>query len=287
MSGAARGTGVLRVVATPLGNLEDISPRARDALAAADVVAAEDTRRSGMLLEKLGLPKKPFLAYFAPREHDKARAIVARLLAGDDIALVTDGGTPGVADPGAIVVAAARAAGARVEPIPGPCAAALALSVSSFGGGPFVFEGFLPAKKEARRKRLQTLRPEERTIVLYEAPHRLAAALADLAAELGATRRATIVREATKLHEEIVEGPLEELAARFGGEVRGEVVVVVEGETTPRDPAASVEVETAKLLAWAMSLGLSPDRAAREVATLTGLPRNRLVRAARGGSEAP
>ncbi len=271
--------GVLRVVATPLGNLADLSPRAREALASAAIVAAEDTRRSGRLLELAGLPKKPFLAYFAPREREKADAIVRRLLAGDDVALVTDGGTPGVADPGAVVVAAARAAGIRVEPVPGPCAAAAALSVSSFGGGAFVFEGFLPAKEAARRKRLAELATETRTIVLYEAPHRLAEALADLRDVFGPARRGTIVREATKVHEEIVEDGLGALAERFAGGAKGEVVLVVAGADAAPDDRVTVEAGT--LLEWAMQQGLSPDRAAKEVARLTGLPRNELVRRAR------
>lgn len=278
--------GVLRVVATPLGNLADLSPRAREALSSAAVVAAEDTRRSGRLLELAGLPKKPFLAYFAPREREKAQAIVRRLLAGDDVALVTDGGTPGVADPGAVVVAAARAVGVRVEPVPGPCAAAAALSVSSFGGGAFVFEGFLPSKAAARRKRLAELASETRTIVLYEAPHRLGAALADLRDVWGGARRMTIVREATKVHEEIVEDHLAALAGKFAGDVKGEVVLVAEGAPEGAE-SDRVAVEAGALLRWAMEHGLSPDRAAREVARLTGLPRNELVRRARGAADPP
>lgn len=275
------GGGLLRVVATPLGNLGDLSPRAREALETADAVAAEDTRRTGLLLQKLGLPKKPIFSYFAPREREKARAIVERLRAGQTVALVTDGGTPGVSDPGAVLVQEARAAGIRVEPVPGPSAVTLALSVSSLGGGGFVFEGFLPPKPAARRKRLEELAGESRPIVLYEAPHRLAAALADLAAVLGAARRATLVREATKLHEEIVEETLGELAARFSGEARGEIVIVVEGGEADPD---QVTVDVKALLELAMRCGLSPERAAREVAEATGLPRNRLTRAAREGS---
>lgn len=272
--------GVLRIVATPLGNLADLSPRARDALAAAAVIAAEDTRRSGRLLELAGLPKKPFLSYYAPREAEKARAIVDRLRAGADVALVTDGGTPGVADPGALVVAAARAAGIRVEPVPGPCAVALALSVSSFGGEAFVFEGFLPSKAGARRERIQALATEARTIVCYETPHRLAEALGDLCELLGPERKATIVREATKVHEEILEDRLEVLAKRFSGVTKGEIVLVLAG-ATPDDRPPSVEVPVARLLEWLVGAGLSADRAAREVAQWTGLARNPLVREAR------
>lgn len=281
MDAAAGGAGLLRVVATPLGNLGDLSARAREALETADAIAAEDTRRTGSLLQKLGLPKKPILSYFAPREREKARAIVERLRAGQTVALVTDGGTPGVSDPGALLVREARAAGIRVEPVPGPSAVTLALSVSSLGGERFVFEGFLPPKAGARRKRLEELAGDPRPIVLYEAPHRLAAALADLAAVLGAGRRATLVREATKLHEEIVEGTLGELAERFSGEAKGEIAIVVEGGEPDPD---RVSVDVGTLLDLAMRCGLSPERAAREVAETTGLPRNRLTRAARGGA---
>jgi 16S rRNA (cytidine1402-2'-O)-methyltransferase len=267
-------------VGTPLGNLADLSPRAREALASADAIAAEDTRRTGRLLELLGLPKKRLIALFAPREHERAPAIVARLLAGENVALVTDGGTPNVSDPGAVLVAAARAAGLRVEPIPGPSAVALALSVSSNSGDRFVFEGFLPAKSQARRTRLEELARDERTIVFYEAPHRLAATLSDLVAAFGPARRGTIVREATKMHEEIAEGPLAELAARFSGEARGEIVLVLEGMAGGDD---RVSLDVSALASWAVGLGLTPDRAAREVAALTGAPRSRLLRRLRGG----
>lgn len=289
MSGGVRTTpedarpapGVLHIVATPLGNLSDLSPRARATLEAADVIAAEDTRRAGRLLELIGLPKRRMLSCYAPREREKADAIVARLLAGDDVAFVTDGGTPGISDPGALLVGAARRAGVRVEPVPGPSAVALALSVSSIPADRFVFEGFLPPKLEARRKRLRELLPEERTIVLYEAPHRIAATLEDLVAVFGPSRRGTIVREATKLHEETAEGTLEELAARFAADVRGEIALVVEGAMAPVD---RVDVDVDALLSWAMRLGLSADQAAREAAALTGLSRSRLLRRLRADS---
>ena len=272
------GRGLLRVVATPIGNLGDLSPRAREALETADVIAAEDTRRTGSLLQKLGLPKKRILSYFAPREREKARAIVERLRAGETVALVTDGGTPGVSDPGAVLVQEAHAAGARVESVPGPSAVTAALSVSSLGGDAFVFEGFLPPKSAARRKRLRELAEDPRALVLYEAPHRLAGALADCAAVLGDGRRATLLREATKLHEETVDSTLGELAQRFSGDVKGEVVIVVEGGEPDPD---RVTVDVKALLDLAIGCGLSPERAAREVAAATGLPRNRLTKEAR------
>lgn len=270
--------GVLRVVATPLGNLADLSPRAREALASADRIVAEDTRRTGRLLELLGLPKKPLTALYAPRERARTPAVVAALRSGENVALVTDGGTPNVSDPGAVLVAAARAVGIRIEPVPGPSAVALALSVSSYSGARFVFEGFLPPKAHARRGRLEELAHEERTLVFYEAPHRLAETLADLQTTFGSERACTIVREATKLHEEILEGPLAELAEHFGGDVRGEVVLVVAGAPGGDD---RVSLDANALAAWAVRLGLTPDRAAREVAALTGAPRSRLLRALR------
>ncbi|MGQ0721520.1 MAG: 16S rRNA (cytidine(1402)-2'-O)-methyltransferase [Candidatus Eiseniibacteriota bacterium] len=267
--------GLLRVVATPIGNLGDLSPRAREALASADVIAAEDTRRTGLLLQRLGISKKPMISYFAPREREKAAAIVARLAAGETVALVTDGGTPGVSDPGAVVVRAAVEAGARVEPVPGPSAVTAALSVSPAGGGPFVFEGFLPAKTTARRRRLEVLSGETRAIVVYEAPHRVAETLADMVAVFGAERRGTLVREATKMFEEVVDAPLGELASRFAAGAKGEIVIVVEGGEADGE---RVSVDVSALLELAVRAGLTPARAAKEVAAVTGVPRGRLMR---------
>jgi 16S rRNA (cytidine1402-2'-O)-methyltransferase len=281
---ARRSVGTLQVVATPIGNLEDLSPRARRALAECEGIVCEDTRRTGRLLEQLGLPKKPMFSHYAPKEKQQIGPIVKRLQEGRTFVLVTDGGTPGVSDPGALLVGAAHRAGIPVEPVAGPSAVAVALSVSSLGGRAFVFEGFLPPKAAARRKRLEELRRENRTIVLYEAPHRLAAVLADLADLLGAERVGTIVREATKRHEEIMEAGLGELAERFAGGTKGEVVVVVEGAPVERHPD-EVTLPVEKLLEIAQGGGLSPDGAARLVAQVTGLPRNRLVRLARAAAD--
>lgn len=273
-------SGLLQVVATPLGNLEDLSPRGRRALENADSIAVEDTRRTGRLLDLLGLPKKPLLSYYAPREVEKAKAILRRLEQGDTIALVTDGGTPGVSDPGSVLVAAAMEAGIRVEPVPGPSAVALALSVSSFAGERFVFEGFLPPKEGARRARLSELTADPRSLVFYEAPHRLREFLRDAAHAFGSDRRATVVREATKLHEEIVEGTLAELSERFAEGGRGEFVLVVQGSTAEPDED-QVVASLDGLLGWALEQGLSAEGAARSVARLTGRPRNPLTRRAR------
>jgi 16S rRNA (cytidine1402-2'-O)-methyltransferase len=277
-------TGVLRVVATPLGNLGDLSARAREALASADAIAAEDTRRTGQLLKLLGLPPKPFLSYFAPKEAVKAGAIIDRLLAGGTVALVTDGGTPGVSDPGAVLVREALAKGIRVEPIPGPSAVALALSVSAHGSERFIFEGFLPSKSVGRRKRLEELSDETRTLVFYEAPHRLAAMLADLGDVFGADRHATVVREATKIHEEVREGTLAELAQAYSNGTKGEIVVVVAGGSPDLD---RIRLDVRRLLTLALACGLSPDRAAIEVAAISGISRNRLNRLAKELHQAP
>ncbi|MEZ5064195.1 MAG: 16S rRNA (cytidine(1402)-2'-O)-methyltransferase [bacterium] len=275
--------GKLLVVATPIGNLGDLSPRGREALEMCDGIVCEDTRRTGRLLEQLGLPKKPLFSYFAPKEKQQVGPIVKRLLEGRTFALVTDGGTPGVSDPGAVLVAAAHRAGIRVEPIAGPSAIAAALSVSSLAGQSFVFEGFLPAKAGARRKRLEELAADTRTIVFYESPHRIGAMLADAADVLGSERLATIVREATKLHEEVAEGTLEELAGRFGEEARGEFVLVVAGGSA--EPTEDVSLPIDRLLALVRRAGVSADAAARLVAEETGLPRNGLVRRARALGE--
>jgi 16S rRNA (cytidine1402-2'-O)-methyltransferase len=273
--GRRSAPGVLRIIATPLGNIGDLSPRAREVLASAHALAAEDTRRTRRLLELAGLPSKEILSYFAPREREKARAILARLESGQTIALVTDGGTPGVSDPGAVLVGLAAAHGIRIEPIPGPSAVTLALSVSPLARERFVFEGFLPSRSTARRRRLSELADEPRPIVCFEAPHRLAASLADLRDVLGARRRVTLVREATKLHEEIVTETVAELAARFAGGARGEVVLVIEGGEADPD---RVRLDVRMLLQIAQEGGLSPAQAARTVARITGLPRNRLMR---------
>ncbi|MGH2571627.1 MAG: 16S rRNA (cytidine(1402)-2'-O)-methyltransferase, partial [bacterium] len=186
-------------------------------------------------------------------------------------------GTPGVSDPGATLVRAAVAKGVRVEPIPGPSAVALALSVSAQGSERFVFEGFLPPKQVARRKRLEELSDEKRTLVFYEGPHRLAAMLADLADVLGKDRGATVVREATKVHEEVRDGTLGELAEAYANGTKGEIVVVVEGGEPDPD---RVRLDVRNLLRLAMACGLSPDRAAIEVAAISGVSRNRLRRLA-------
>ncbi|MFL5310277.1 MAG: 16S rRNA (cytidine(1402)-2'-O)-methyltransferase [Myxococcales bacterium] len=230
----------LYVVATPIGNLRDMTARAREVLASCDAVVAEDTRHTGQLLKHLGIEKKPFHALPGYDEARRADAILDRLRLGASLALVTDAGTPAVSDPGALLVRRAAEEGIAVVPIPGPSAAIAAVSVSGFAQPRFHFAGFLPRKPGPRSAMLGELRPLRAQLVLYESPHRLAATLRDLQAALG-DRPALVARELTKVHEELARGTLAQLAGRFSGEVRGEVVLVVSGapeeEQAEEDPA--------------------------------------------------
>jgi 16S rRNA (cytidine1402-2'-O)-methyltransferase len=227
---------MLYVVATPIGNLGDITSRAREVLAACDAVVAEDTRHSGNLMKHLGL-KKPLLSLPAFDEAARVEPLLRRLLAGESLALITDAGTPAVSDPGGILVRRAVEQGVGVVPVPGASAAVAAVSVSGFPEGRFHFAGFLPRKAQDRARMLEELRPLRAQLVFYESPQRLARTLADLRAALG-DRPALVARELTKLHEELARGALSALEERFAGEVRGEVVVVVSGarEDAPGDP---------------------------------------------------
>ena len=228
----------LYVVATPIGNLGDVTARAREVLAGCDAVVAEDTRHSGKLLELLGIAGKPFLSLPAFDEAGRVAPIVRRLAEGASLALVTDAGTPAVSDPGALLVREAVAAGVPVIPVPGASAAMAAVSVSGFAEGRFHFAGFLPRKASHREEMLAELRPLRAQLVFYESPQRLHETLLTLRDALG-DRPALVARELTKLHEQLARGPLSQLAQQFGGEVRGEVVVVVSGASEqPADPAA-------------------------------------------------
>ncbi len=221
--------GKLYLVPTPIGNLGDISRRAAETLEAADFLAAEDTRVTVKLLNHLGL-KKPMTAYHRHNCDAAGPAILRRIEAGESCALVTDAGTPAVSDPGEDLVALCAAAGVEVISLPGPCALTVALSVSGLPTGRFTFEGFLPLNKKNRRARLEGLAAEERTMIFYEAPHKLRATLEDLGAALGPDRPLTICRELTKLHEEVLRTTIAGAAARFESqEPRGEFVLVAAG----------------------------------------------------------
>ncbi len=223
--------GRLYVVATPIGNLGDLSARARATLEACTVVAAEDTRHSGALLAHVGL-KKPLVSLHDHNEAHRAPELVAQLLGGASVALVSDAGTPAISDPGYDLVRLAAAAGIEVVAIPGPCAAVAALSIGGLPTDRFCFEGFLPARGSARRTRLDELKGEPRTLVFYESPHRVIETLEDCAAVFGSTRTALVAREMTKLHETTYRGSLGELAACAAADAdfsRGEIVLVVGG----------------------------------------------------------
>jgi 16S rRNA (cytidine1402-2'-O)-methyltransferase len=230
--------GRLYVVATPIGNLGDLSPRARETLQACSVIAAEDTRHTGTLLKAFGITS-PLTSMHDHNEAQRVPDLIQRMQAGASIALVSDAGTPAISDPGFDLVRAAAAAGLEVVAVPGPCAAIAALSIGAQPTDRFCFEGFLPARGAARRARLQALATDTRTLVFYESPHRVVDTLADCAAEFGTERPATVAREITKLHETTYRGSLGELAARAAADgdfSRGEIVLIVGG--APAETAA-------------------------------------------------
>jgi 16S rRNA (cytidine1402-2'-O)-methyltransferase len=277
----AQGSGRLWVVATPIGNLDDLSPRARRTLAEVDLIAAEDTRHSAALLQHCGIATR-CIALHEHNERDVAGELVERLRGGARIALISDAGTPLVSDPGFRLVRAAREAGIEVSPVPGACAAIAALSVAGLPSDRFVFEGFLPARGAARRARLQELRAETRTLVLYESSHRIEEALADLATVFGGERRAVVARELTKLFETVHDAPLDELAARVAADPnqrRGEFVVLVAGSPDGDDAARLAEGRRVFAL---LRAELPPGRAAKLAAEITGAPRNALYAEAGG-----
>ncbi|HTW74107.1 MAG TPA: 16S rRNA (cytidine(1402)-2'-O)-methyltransferase [Steroidobacteraceae bacterium] len=305
---AAVGGGRLDVVATPIGNLADLSPRARAALAAADLIAAEDTRRTGQLLRTLGLSAR-LLSLHDYNETQRVQQLIDELRAGKVVALVSDAGTPLLSDPGFGLVRAAAAAGIAVRTLPGPSALTAALSIAGLPTDRFVFEGFLPARAAARRAALAQLVGEPRTLVFFEAPHRIGATLEDMVRLFGEQRSAVLARELTKLHETVYRGTLGELAAAARGDARvsrGEITLLVEGrgsgsaaarldagaartagaadeagvgdDAGAADDAGAVSAAgTATLLTRALALllpELPPARAAAIAAQLAGVPRS-------------
>jgi 16S rRNA (cytidine1402-2'-O)-methyltransferase len=282
---AAASRGRVVLVATPIGNLGDLSPRAVATMAEADVVCCEDTRRTRALLTHAGVRGATLRSLHAHNERARIPGLLAELAAGATIAVVTDAGLPGVSDPGARLVAAALEAGAEVSVVPGPSAGLAALVVSGLATDRFCFEGFLPRRGGLRRRRLEALAAEERTTVLYEAPSRLAATLVDLAAVAGEGRPVAVARELTKLHEEVWRGTLADAAAEFEArDVRGEIVVVLAGTEAggagtdvgraERDPEREQALRTE--LAARLAGGESLRDAAAQLAEDHGLPRRRL-----------
>lgn len=222
--------GTLYLVATPIGNLGDFSPRAREVMSEVDFIAAEDTRVTKKLMTALDLPQKPLVSYYEHNRRQRGEEILARLLAGENCALVTDAGTPAVSDPGEDLVALCAPEGVPVIPIPGCCAAVCALAASGLPTGRWCFEGFLSVNKKARREHLDALKGEKRSMIFYEAPHKLRATLDDLCAAFGGDRRISLSRELTKLHEETLRMTLAEAVAYFAETApRGEFVMIVEG----------------------------------------------------------
>ena len=268
----AAGAGRLEVIATPIGNIGDLSPRARASLAAADLVLAEDTRRTAALLASCGL-SRPLLALHDHNEGSRVEALLERLGRGEVLALVSDAGTPLVSDPGFLLVRAAAAAGIAVTTIAGPSAVTAALAVAGLPTDRFVFEGFLPAGRGERQAVMTRLAQEPRTLVLFEAPHRIAATLQELAEAFGGERAAVVARELTKVYESIYRGTLAELVARAGRDpdlARGEITLVIAGATGAGGGDAA-------LLARALPLllrDLPPARAAAIAAQLSGVPRS-------------
>lgn len=268
-----RAPGALYVVATPIGNPEDLSPRARRVLAEADLIACEDTRRTARLLAAHSIGT-PALSYFEHNERRRTPELIERMRAGATIALVSDAGTPAISDPGFRLVRAALDAGIRVAAVPGPSAAIAALSISGLPTDRFVFEGFLPQRSSARRAALEALAREMRTIVLYESPRRLAATLAEMAAVFGADRPAALAREITKTFEETIRGTLGELRDRFATEeARGEITIVVGGAPAESSAAPEGAVAGSISVAELIDAGLSLKQACVVIAKLTGQSR--------------
>lgn len=264
-------SGSLVLVATPIGNLGDISQRARDALANADLIACEDSRHSGRLVKHLGIADPTYVVVNEHTERDATERIVAAIAGGRTVALITDAGTPAISDPGAVVVRAVVDAGLPVSAVPGPAALVMALVLSGLPTTRFVFEGFLPRSGGDRERRLADIAVEERTVVVYESPHRITRTLADLAGVCGAHRRVAVARELTKLHEEVWRGTAADAAAHFDtNEPVGEFVVVIEG-APPAAPADDEQI--ARAIDAALAAGLSVRDAADRVAADLGIAR--------------
>jgi 16S rRNA (cytidine1402-2'-O)-methyltransferase len=279
------GRGRLILVATPIGNLGDLSPRAREVLADADLICCEDTRRTRALLSAVGIPagregRDRLLSLHGHNEATRLERVAACVAAGGTVAVVSDAGTPGISDPGGWLAAQVAAAGETISAVPGPSSVLGALVVSGLPTERFSVEGFLPRKGPERRRRLAALMADDRTTVVLEAPGRVAATLAQLAT-LDSTRPVALVRELTKLHEEVWRGSLGEAADAFAArEVRGEVVLVVGGTSVEEDPADEADVERAVRAALADDPAAGPRQVAARVAASLSVPRRRAYEAA-------
>ncbi|HVC29398.1 MAG TPA: 16S rRNA (cytidine(1402)-2'-O)-methyltransferase [Gammaproteobacteria bacterium] len=271
--------GMLYVVATPIGNLDDLSPRAQRTLAEVELIAAEDTRHTSILLSRFAI-RTPLISLHDHNEAQKTPKLVEKLLAGISMALVSDAGTPLISDPGFNLVRAARAAGVRVIPIPGACALIAALSASGLPTDRFVFEGFLSAKTMARKKQLADLATELRTLVFYESIHRLKGCLSDMAQILGGERHGVIARELTKLHEDFRAGMLAELVKQIESNsftTKGEVVLIVAGATSSKIAEVSMDMDR---ILKALLTAVPVKQAVVLAAKITGLSKNQLYQRA-------
>ena len=273
---------ILYLVATPIGNLGDLSPRAREVLSSVDFIAAEDTRVTQKLLTACSLPRKPLISYYEHNRRARGEEVLAKLLAGESCALVTDAGTPAVSDPGEDLVALCAEHNVPIVPIPGCCAAVCALAASGLPTGRWCFEGFLSVNKKARRAHLDALQDEKRTMIFYEAPHKLCATLRDLAEAFGGERRISLSRELTKLHEETLRMTLAEAIAYFDQTPpRGEFVLIIEG--APDEPETAQD-EQERLAAAAaevrrrMAEGQTQKDAVKAVSAAAGIKKNALYR---------
>lgn len=272
-------SGTLFLVATPIGNLGDFSPRAVETLLQADFIAAEDTRVSVKLLNHFGI-KKPLVSYHAHNHITAGQSILARILAGETCALVTDAGTPAISDPGEELVVLCGQAGVTVQCIPGCCAAIHALAVSGLPTGRFTFEGFLTVNKKSRRAHLESLRHEQRTMVFHEAPHKLRNTLADLAEAFGGDRPVALCRELTKLHEDTMRTTLSGAVAHYAdNNPKGEYVLVLAGAEPVEETALTLEDGVSRVLALRQE-GMRMKEAVKEVSEESGLSKNALYTAA-------
>lgn len=273
--------GCLYIVATPIGNLGDISKRCADTLQAVDFIAAEDTRVSVKLLNHLSI-KKPMVSYYEHNKVESGEKILERLLAGESCALITDAGTPAISDPGEDLVALCARNGIEVISIPGCCALISALAVSGLRTGRFTFEGFLSTSKKSREAHLDSLKTEQRTMIFYEAPHKLRATLADMAAVFGGERRIALCRELTKLHEETLRMTLKEAVHYYAQAApKGEFVLVIEGAKPPEKVKVSLE-EALVRINELRGEGMSLKDAVKKCAEETGFQKNELYQAALG-----
>lgn len=260
-------TGKLYVVGTPIGNLSDLSPRALDTLETVDFIAAEDTRVTLKILNHFGI-KKEMVSYFEHNKRERGEVICARILQGENCAIVTDAGMPAISDPGEDLVKLCHELGIQVVSVPGPTAFATALAISGMETGRFTFEGFLSVSKKSRFEHLEEIKDEKRTIVFYEAPHKLVNTLKDLHAALG-NRKLAIVRELTKIHEEVINTTLEEACEKYAdGNLKGEMVLIIEGKKEEAKAAVTLDeaVSQARKL---VEKGFSMTQAAKEIAAKT------------------